>query len=154
MFICGTFIIFRPSLPTKDQRSFSTSTDSPTPLWRRVLQSSRSECRTWTANSSPGSRSLQGPVPPPNLKTIRSRRTAALDNGATDPSGIIRLCNIQLKPFPNFGKSLFWSCLEKQQQHYMETYKFCPDLFLPSTVTMHTLVVEPHLSEKGRGHIQ
>lgn len=119
-------IIFRPSLPTKDQRRFIISnvpgTDSPTPLRRRVLQSSRSECRTWTANSSPGSRSLQGPVPPPNLKTIKSRRTVASDNGAAAPSVFIRLRNIQLKPFPNFGKFLFWSCLEKQQQHYKETH--------------------------------
>lgn len=40
----------------------------PTPPWRWVQQSSRWECRTSTANRSLGSRSLQGPVPPPNLE--------------------------------------------------------------------------------------
>lgn len=49
--------------------------DSPTPPLRWVLQSSRSECRTSTANRSLGSRSLQGPVPLPDLETITATPT-------------------------------------------------------------------------------
>lgn len=60
------FTVLQPA-DIKSAEHIQPYTDLPMPPWQWVQQSSRWECRTWTANRSPGSRNLRGPVPLPNL---------------------------------------------------------------------------------------
>lgn len=69
--ICIVFMFCCVSICVQNDATRDDGRDSPTPRWRWVLRSSRSACRTWRANRSPGSRSLQGPGPLPNLDQHR-----------------------------------------------------------------------------------
>lgn len=133
MFICGTQYLDH-HCPQKTERTFTVSTSLPLTHRHRRGDGSRKAPDQSVVHGQPTVVRVSVAFRvQSHRQTWKPSEADARRHQITAPqirACFISLCNIQLKPFPNFGKSLFRSCLENQQQHYKEAYKFCPDVFL------------------------